>query len=89
MVSDHDWVARKLAEIEEKRSILRSLEETLEKWEADVDWEQLPPGKQAALMALAGESVETLATLIGRLGEQISAGLNELAGATGEAGNND
>lgn len=84
MAQNHEWVKRKLAEIEDKRSILRSLEETLTKWESDIDWEQLPAEKQAALMALAGESVETLTAMIDQLGGQIRDGLAELSGESGD-----
>ena len=89
MVHDQQWVRDKLAEIEEKRKLLKALEETLEKWEAEVDWEQIPPEKQAALLALAGESVETLNVMIKNLGGQIEDKLKELTGDNGEPDPND
>lgn len=83
MPHDHEWVRDKLAAIEEKREILRSLEDTLSKWESDIDWESLPPEKQAALMALAEESVSTLTTMIERLGSEISQQVEEMAAVNG------
>jgi len=77
------WIEDKLREIEQKREILNSLKETLAKWEADIDWEAIPVPKQAALMALADESVETLTVMIERLGTDIREGLTELAGTNG------
>jgi hypothetical protein len=78
------WVEKKLKEIEYKREILNSLKATLAKWEEDVEWESLPAPKQAALMALADESVETLTTMIERLGTDIRQGLAGLSGTNGE-----
>ncbi|GEM_PF-2222915 len=83
MERDQEWVRRKLADIEEKREILRSLEDTLAKWEAEVDWDELPPEKQAALIALAEESVGTLTVMIERLGRQISDQVDEMTGTNG------
>jgi len=77
------WIEDKLKEIEQKREILSSLKDTLAKWEADIDWEAIPVPKQAALMALADESVETLTQMIDRLGADIRSGLAELSGKNG------
>lgn len=84
MQRDHEWVRHKLAQIEEKRDILRSLEETLSKWQADVDWADLSPEKQAALMALAEESVGTLTAMIEQLGREICEQVDDMAGSNGE-----
>lgn len=80
------WVREKLAEIERKREVLAALRESLENWERDIDWEELPPSKQAALMALAEESVSTLQAMIARLKDDISTGL---AGLARDAGGRD
>ena len=61
------WIDEKLAAIDEKRRILKTLQDNLEQWEQEIDWSQVPPEKQAALIALAEESVTTLQALIGRL----------------------
>lgn len=84
MAQEQEWLEQKLAEIEEKRATLKMLEETLSKWETEVDWEAVPPEKQAALMELAEESVGTLAVLIENLGTQIQEGMAELGTETGE-----
>jgi len=89
MKRDQEWVKGKLAEIEEKRAMLHALEETLGKWESELDWEQIPPEKQAALLALAGESVETLNVMIKNLGQQIQDRLEELTGGNGERETNE
>jgi len=73
------WVQEKLAEIEHKREVLRALEDSLAQWEREIDWSQVPPEKQAALMALAEQSVDTLKSMITKLGERIRAGLKEMA----------
>jgi hypothetical protein len=75
MPGDNEWVKEKLAEIEAKRKILKALENNLEAWEREIDWEEIPLEKQTALMALAEESVSTLQTLIDELKEKIRAGL--------------
>lgn len=84
MEDQRQWVEEKLKEIEHKREILNSLKETLAKWEQDVEWEALPAPKQAALMALADESVGTLTAMIERLGTDIRQGLADLSGTNGE-----
>jgi hypothetical protein len=89
MSEKHQWVQDKLKEIEHKREILRSLKDTLAKWEQEVDWESLSPAKQAALVALADESVTTLAAMIENLGDKIRADLEELAGRNGELSTNE
>jgi hypothetical protein len=71
-------------EIGHKREILDSLKETLAKWELELDWEALPAPKQAALLALADESVLTLTTMIERLGDDIRRVVDELSGSNGE-----
>jgi hypothetical protein len=81
MSPDEGWVREKLEEIERKRAVLAALRESLETWERDVDWEGLPPSKQAALMALAEESVATLQSMIARLREDINTGLGDLNSA--------
>jgi hypothetical protein len=78
MAQEQEWLEQKLAEIEEKRATLKLLEETLSKWETEVDWEAVPPEKKAALMDLAEESVGALAVLIENLGSQIQEGMAEL-----------
>ncbi len=78
MAQEQEWLEQKLAEIEEKRATLKLLEETLSKWETEVDWEAVPPEKKAALMDLAQESVGALAVLIENLGSQIQEGMAEL-----------
>jgi DNA repair exonuclease SbcCD ATPase subunit len=78
MAQEQEWLEQKLAEIEEKRATLKLLEETLSKWETEVDWEAAPPEKKAALMDLAQESVGALAVLIENLGSQIQEGMAEL-----------
>lgn len=83
MSDQGQWIEQKLREIEQKREILNSLRETLAKWEEDIDWEAIPVPKQAALMALADESVETLTLMIDRLGADIRRGLTELSGTNG------
>ncbi|MBN2083296.1 hypothetical protein JW859_13950 [bacterium] len=89
MSDKRQWVQDKLKEIEHKRDILRSLQEMLAKWEQDVDWGALPADKQAALVALADESVATLASMIENLGDKIRADLAELAGRNGEPDTNE
>lgn len=78
------WIEQKLQDIEQKREILNSLKDTLTKWEQDLDWEAIPTEKQAALMALADESVQTLTALIERLGNDIRREIGELPGQVGE-----
>jgi len=78
MAQEQEWLEQKLVEIEEKRATLKLLEETLSKWEIEVDWEAVPPEKKAALMDLAQESVGALAVLIENLGSQIQEGMAEL-----------
>lgn len=82
-VATEQWVRDKLAEIERKREVLVALRDSLEAWERDIDWEELPPEKQAALMALAEESVSTLQTIIARLKDDIQAGLAGLPPGSG------
>jgi len=89
MSDRNEWVQDKLKEIEHKREILQSLKDTLAKWEQDVDWEALPAAKQAALVALADESVTTLAAMIENLGDKIRADLEKLHGRNGEPNTND
>ena len=84
MDDQRQWIEEKLKEIEYKREVLNSLKETLAKWEQDVEWDNLPAPKQAALMALADESVETLTTMIERLGSDIRQRLANLSGTNGE-----
>lgn len=69
------WAQEQLERLEHKRAILKALQDTLTQWEREVDWAKVPPEKQAALMALAEESVETLRSLIARLTEEIRSGL--------------
>jgi hypothetical protein len=83
-----DWAGEHLAEIDHKREILAALRETLESWERDVDWTDVPSEKQAALLALAEESVTTLQEMIARLVADIRARLDEL-GERGAAPNGD
>ena len=80
---DENWVRDKLAEIERKRAVLAALRDSLETWEREIDWEELAPEKQAALMALAEESVSTLQTIIARLKDDITSGLQGLAAENG------
>jgi len=86
MVREQEWVKQKLAEIEGKRAMLKMLEETLGKWETEVDWEAIPEEKQTVLMALAEESVGALAGLIKRLGNQIQEGMAEINEEAGRDG---
>jgi hypothetical protein len=83
MPYDKQWVRGKLEEIEHKRAILKQLEECLTKWEEDIDWGGLSPAKQAALMAMAEQSTDTLEHMIKQLSTQIKSGLRELADETG------
>jgi hypothetical protein len=78
MPADRKWVEAKLKEIEHKREILHALLDCLKKWEEDVDWENLPASKQAALLALARESTETLQHLIKQMRQDIQAGVREV-----------
>ena len=80
---DVNWVRDKLEEIERKRAVLAALRDSLETWEREIDWEELPPEKQAALMALAEESVSTLQEMIARLKDDIQTGLADLAASPG------
>ncbi len=83
MPADREWVEQKLKEIEHKREILRALLDCLRKWEDDVDWDSLPASKQAALMALAHESTDTLQHMIGRLRDDIQERMTEVNRSTG------
>ena len=81
MQYDKEWVSTKLDEIERKREVLKALEEALGKWEEEVDFGELSPAKQAALIALAEQSVDTLEEMISKLGDDIKSGLHELKDA--------
>jgi hypothetical protein len=88
MPADAGWVRQKLEEIASKRAVLSALKDSLDAWERDVDWGELPEGKRLALLKLARESSATLRTLISRVNGQISAGLTELAQTADPPGRN-
>jgi uncharacterized membrane protein len=78
MENKRAWVEERLKKIEQKREILKSLEEALAKWESDVDWENISAARRAALDLLASESVDTLNTMIANLSKQIKSEITEL-----------
>lgn len=84
MGEQQQWIEQKLEEIEHKRDVLNSLKDMLIRWDQDLDWEAIPAPKQAALMALADESVLTLTTMIEQLGNDIRGALDELPGDNGK-----
>ena len=84
MPANEEWVQMKLGQIAQKRAVLSTLKDSLDAWERDVDWGELPEGKRQALLKLAQESAATLRTLIGRVNDQILSGLNDVAQASGK-----
>lgn len=66
------WLGQTMPELERKRAVLAALNDSLSVWEQNVDWEGLAPEKQAALLALAEESVRTLKSMIARLEAELA-----------------
>ena len=79
MPASEEWVQQQLDQIARKRAVLSALKDSLDAWERDVDWGELPQAKREALLNLARESAETLRTLIGRVNSQIATGLRDLS----------
>jgi hypothetical protein len=84
MPADEEWVKMKLDQIAHKRAVLSTLKDSLDAWERDVDWGELPEGKRQALLKLAQESATTLRELISRVNDQIASGLSDVARGGGQ-----
>lgn len=78
MENKRECVEERIRKIEQKREILKSLEEALAKWESEIDWENISDTRRAALDLLASESVDTLNTMIANLNKQIKSEITEL-----------
>lgn len=81
MPTKEEWVEMKLGQIAQKRAVLSTLKDSLDAWERDIDWGELPEGKRQALLKLAQESAATLRELINRVNDQIVSGLIDVAQA--------